>query len=326
MYNKYKNSDIPTPTIINQLDEDESLHKWFKRSGPKGKEGGWVDCNAPIRKDGKITGKLDMYKLELAISTINSLPRLLEAGKRALNALIEKEFKKESFHNEDNSKEGTLIDNKFVKYLFRCCQDYLEEMYQDFFQPSNKAFYNLLFNKNMFLKDPEVLTLIRRSYFVNNPDELSSGSIIFPEANVFMVEACARKDKFDQEISKVVSSCLGNVFDAITEVQIGDNILDFAVKYVSSDYFVSKTEAFRKRNLKFFQPFTEMKQSEIDDIPLQCTDIFNEYQDMINSLFSEFAKENDIDVTDIFRCCKDAGTCSMITYRFLYQQYISLFS
>jgi hypothetical protein len=29
------------------LSEDESLHKWFKRSGPKGKEGGWVDCNAP---------------------------------------------------------------------------------------------------------------------------------------------------------------------------------------------------------------------------------------------------------------------------------------
>ena len=27
------------------LQEDESLHKWFKRSGPKGKEGGWVDCN-----------------------------------------------------------------------------------------------------------------------------------------------------------------------------------------------------------------------------------------------------------------------------------------
>lgn len=29
------------------LQEDESLHKWFKRQGPKGKEGGWVDCNAP---------------------------------------------------------------------------------------------------------------------------------------------------------------------------------------------------------------------------------------------------------------------------------------
>jgi hypothetical protein len=38
------------------LREDESLHKWFKRSGTPGKEGGWVDCNAPIRKDGKITG------------------------------------------------------------------------------------------------------------------------------------------------------------------------------------------------------------------------------------------------------------------------------
>lgn len=35
-----------------QTNEDESLHKWFKRSGPKGKEGGWVDCNAPDGKGG----------------------------------------------------------------------------------------------------------------------------------------------------------------------------------------------------------------------------------------------------------------------------------
>jgi hypothetical protein len=34
------------------LKEDESLHKWFKRQGPKGKEGGWVDCNAPDGKGG----------------------------------------------------------------------------------------------------------------------------------------------------------------------------------------------------------------------------------------------------------------------------------
>lgn len=38
------------------IQEDESLHKWFKRQGAPGKTGGWVDCNAPIRKDGKITG------------------------------------------------------------------------------------------------------------------------------------------------------------------------------------------------------------------------------------------------------------------------------
>jgi hypothetical protein len=38
------------------IQEDESLRKWFKRSGTPGKEGGWVDCNSPIRKDGKITG------------------------------------------------------------------------------------------------------------------------------------------------------------------------------------------------------------------------------------------------------------------------------
>jgi hypothetical protein len=27
------------------LNEDESLHKWFKRRGAPGKEGGWEDCN-----------------------------------------------------------------------------------------------------------------------------------------------------------------------------------------------------------------------------------------------------------------------------------------
>ena len=38
------------------LKEDESLRTWFKRKGAPGKTGGWVDCNSPIRKDGKITG------------------------------------------------------------------------------------------------------------------------------------------------------------------------------------------------------------------------------------------------------------------------------
>jgi hypothetical protein len=42
--------------IYEIIQEDESLYKWFKRAGTPGKEGGWVDCNAPIRKDGKITG------------------------------------------------------------------------------------------------------------------------------------------------------------------------------------------------------------------------------------------------------------------------------
>jgi hypothetical protein len=35
------------------LKEDESLHKWFKRKGPSGKEGGWVDCNTCRKVNGK---------------------------------------------------------------------------------------------------------------------------------------------------------------------------------------------------------------------------------------------------------------------------------
>ena len=35
------------------INEDESLHKWFKRQGPSGKEGGWVDCNTCRNVGGK---------------------------------------------------------------------------------------------------------------------------------------------------------------------------------------------------------------------------------------------------------------------------------
>ena len=39
--------------IWKDINEDESLHKWFKRQGPSGKEGGWVDCNTCRKVDGK---------------------------------------------------------------------------------------------------------------------------------------------------------------------------------------------------------------------------------------------------------------------------------
>ena len=35
-----------------ELEEDESLHKWFSRKGAKGSTSGWVDCNAPDGKGG----------------------------------------------------------------------------------------------------------------------------------------------------------------------------------------------------------------------------------------------------------------------------------
>ena len=53
MFNKYKDTNVPTPVSINDIKEDESLRKWFKRQGPSGKEGGWVDCNTCRQVDGK---------------------------------------------------------------------------------------------------------------------------------------------------------------------------------------------------------------------------------------------------------------------------------
>jgi hypothetical protein len=54
LYLKYIKKEFPNAIITKGtrpqdvkviLKEDESLHKWFKRSGTPGKEGGWVDCN-----------------------------------------------------------------------------------------------------------------------------------------------------------------------------------------------------------------------------------------------------------------------------------------
>ena len=51
-----KEEQITIQEIVDTLMEKETLRTWFKRSGAPGKTGGWVDCNAPIYKDGKKTG------------------------------------------------------------------------------------------------------------------------------------------------------------------------------------------------------------------------------------------------------------------------------
>lgn len=47
-----KEEQITIQEIVDILLEKENLNKWFSRSGPKGKQGGWVDCNAPDGKGG----------------------------------------------------------------------------------------------------------------------------------------------------------------------------------------------------------------------------------------------------------------------------------
>jgi len=45
-------------TILNIIQEDESLRKWFSRKGEPGKKGGWVDCNTCREVDGKTKCKV----------------------------------------------------------------------------------------------------------------------------------------------------------------------------------------------------------------------------------------------------------------------------
>jgi hypothetical protein len=49
--NKLSKIKLIKEIIKEVIQEDESLHNWFKRSGAPGKEGGWIDCNTC--RDGK---------------------------------------------------------------------------------------------------------------------------------------------------------------------------------------------------------------------------------------------------------------------------------
>ena len=49
-FKKYVDKTI-TEELIREKTK-ETLRTWFKRQGPKGKEGGWIDCNAPDGKGG----------------------------------------------------------------------------------------------------------------------------------------------------------------------------------------------------------------------------------------------------------------------------------
>ena len=44
--------ELAQPILEKKKKKKETLSKWFDRSGPKGKQGGWVDCNAPDGKGG----------------------------------------------------------------------------------------------------------------------------------------------------------------------------------------------------------------------------------------------------------------------------------
>ena len=48
-----RQGDIWTDLKEEEVLGEESLHKWFKRKGAAGKEGGWVDCNTCREVDGK---------------------------------------------------------------------------------------------------------------------------------------------------------------------------------------------------------------------------------------------------------------------------------
>ncbi len=131
--------------IKKTLLEDESLHKWFKRSGPKGKGSGWVDCNTC--KDGscKACGRKKGEKRSKYPSCRPTPAKCKDKGKgkkwgktKLLNILKEIQIQpKKMIGQGEQGNVYNVGNNKIVK----------RSTYQDGFTPDEIEIYNL-FNQH----------------------------------------------------------------------------------------------------------------------------------------------------------------------------------
>lgn len=84
---------------------------------------------------------------------------------------------------------------------------------------------------------------------------------------------------------------------------IGINLLELAIEYGNSDYFRNKVSNFliEKSNELEYELY------ELKEYSLSLTQVFREYQDLIDSLFENFAYSNNVSIAQVYQSFKDSG-------------------
>lgn len=100
---------------------------------------------------------------------------------------------------------------------------------------------------------------------------------------------------------------------------VNRNLMSDMICYAQSSFFVSQIENFKQEYRGLFQ--SESKSD--DDHSLEQTNIFQKFQEMIDSLFEKFAISQNSSIDVLYENCRDAGKnlLCLLLYVMLFKQY-----
>mmetsp|Transcript_19993 Transcript_19993/g.28724 ORF Transcript_19993/g.28724 Transcript_19993/m.28724 type:complete len:149 (+) Transcript_19993:70-516(+) len=84
------------------------------------------------------------------------------------------------------------------------------------------------------------------------------------------------------------------------------SILGDAVLYCSSDDFEEEINNFKRNNAHIFAQYAESKHSDDMEHKLECTEAFNEYQNLIESLLEDFTASKGSTVKEFYAECRSS--------------------
>lgn len=94
--------------------------------------------------------------------------------------------------------------------------------------------------------------------------------------------------------------------DHSAEEVVSDNILPEFFEYIQSAKFQSQIEQFCEQHAHLFDG-SEGKCSNTKEFTHEHKAIFDDYQALIDKLFSSFARDHRMEVADLYDCCRDTG-------------------
>jgi hypothetical protein len=86
---------------------------------------------------------------------------------------------------------------------------------------------------------------------------------------------------------------------------VGDQLLQLAVEYTSSNLFTSKVDRFIEDHADRFLLTTESKEDQ--EMPLEYNTCFLQYQQLIDGLFEDFAREHKFPISAVYQCFRDSA-------------------
>ena len=93
--------------------------------------------------------------------------------------------------------------------------------------------------------------------------------------------------------------------DEKDEIVISIDLIEEAIAYCDSISFQSRLEDFENKHEHLFEYMHESKRPDdcLEDIPIECSQVFSEYQELIEGMFSNFANKHNCSSLDFFENC-----------------------